>query len=187
MVPALYCLGFTLVLLAAIALLVAYTYARARGFGMAARLASTHHLRQRAQHILAEAREAIRRSHIPNERKTTLGNEARELYNNIAHGIWKLDRVRKIRELAMKGPATADSIRIVDDADQLESHLTAEINRSLDVLLSVPASLLKVEVAQGDRVVDHLIQSLDETNLRMRDMADAYADVRSASYSHSKV
>jgi len=136
--------------------------------------------------MLGEAREAIKRSRIPPDRKADLTRETRDLYDNITKGVWKLKRVRRIRELAMKGSASANSAGIAREASDMESRLLDELNRSLDALLAVPASLMKLEMAADDQVIDRLITNLDEANLRMKDLADAYEEVHGTSYSQSQ-
>ena len=136
----------------------------------------------RAKRLLAEAREAIRCSRITWDRKSALNRETRDLYDNIIKGVRKIDRIRRLRDLAARGTATDSAARIIQEAAAMERQLLAELDRALDVLLSVPASLMRVEVTVDDREIDRLVRNLDDTNDRMRDLADAYDEVRATSY-----
>jgi hypothetical protein len=183
---ALYCAAFALILLAAAGLLAAVLIIRAqRSIGLPRRQ-NDNTMVWRAEKMRAEAREAIKRSRMAPERKAALNREANQLYDNIVQGAWKLERLRRLKELAIRNAPSPSSARIVQDANEMETRLLDEMNRALDVLLTVPASLMKVEVAVDDRVTERLVDSLDEANARMRDLADAYDDVRDGSFRQTR-
>ncbi len=185
MMTALYCAAFALLLLATTGLLVAVLVVRAqRSLGLP-RKAPENTMVWRAEKMRTEAREAIKRSRMPAERKSALNQETSQLYDNIVKGAWKLERLRRLKELAIRNAPSESSTRIVQDANEMEARLTEEMNRALDVLLTVPASLMKMEMATDDRATQRLVDSLDEANSRMRDLADAYDDVRDNSFSRT--
>ena len=60
----------------------------------------------------------------------------------------------------------------------LEAGLRAGAEESVDLLASVPLSLIRLELAQCDADVDRLVAGLRESNRRMKDLAEAYDEVR---------
>jgi hypothetical protein len=63
---------------------------------------------------------------------------------------------------------------------RLENQLLTEVTRSLDVLEDALVSLTILDVAKGDVTVDRLLDNLEESNSRLRDLADAHEEVRNA-------
>ncbi|NIO39164.1 MAG: hypothetical protein GTO41_02560 [Burkholderiales bacterium] len=62
----------------------------------------------------------------------------------------------------------------------LEDRLLVEVKRSIDVLEDALVSLTILDAARGDATVDRLLDNLAESNARLRDLADAHEEVRSA-------
>ena len=184
---ALACITFALIAAAAAVIgLVIYALTRPRASYGVPRGMSESAYAWRAEKMLAETREAVKRSRLPNERKSAVMQESKALYDNIIKSVWKLKRVRTIRELARKGVPSADSARILQDADDMERRVLDDLNHAMDVLLSVPASLVRLEMAADDREIERLVNNLDDANLRMREQAEAYDDMRDGSFPSSQ-
>ena len=133
-----------------------------------------------ASHLVAEVNEAVKHCQIPSPKKTVLKQQAREVSDNIRRAVWKLHHLRKIRHLAARTSGSSYTAQVVAEVSEMESKLLHEMDRSLEVLFSIPLALMKVELAQGERTADRLLTELREANLRMRDMADTYDEMRSA-------
>jgi hypothetical protein len=142
-----------------------------------------------ANHLVAEVREAVKHCAIPSAKQKVLKQQAREIADNITGALWKLHHLRKIRQLAAgMGGTWGGSVKtgsyaahIISETTEMERQLLQEIDRSLEVLFSVPISLMKVGLAQGERTADRILAELRETNERMRDIAATYDDMKARS------
>ena len=138
-----------------------------------------------AHHLVAEVDEAVRHCSIPPAKRKVIKQQAREISDNINGALWKLHHLRKIRQLAagMGGYSGGASYtaQVATEVTEMEKKLLREMDRSLEVLFSVPLSLMKVGLAQGERTADRILAELRETNQRLRDIAVSYDEMKSYS------
>jgi hypothetical protein len=133
-----------------------------------------------AHHLVSEVDEAVRHCSIPKAKQKILKQQAREISDNITSALWKLYHLRKIRQLATGVGGTSYTAHVISESTEMERKLLYEIDRSLEVLFSVPLSLMKVGLAQAERTADRLLAELRETNERMRDIASSYDDMKAS-------
>ncbi len=125
----------------------------------------------RAYRLLLEVNEALEHNQrISPEKKASLKQQARQALDNIIALLWKLSRVRRAKAVVQ----TQSQVEI----EKLEGRLLTEITRSSDVLEDVLMSTIQLEIKGGDRAVDRLLEDLNESNSRMRDLADAYDEFK---------
>lgn len=128
----------------------------------------------RAYKLLSEVNEALAHNQrIAPEKKPVLKRQARRTLDNIVSLLWKLSRVRRAKSV----------VRSQSQAEigELETRLLTEITHSSDVLEDVLTSTMQLEIKGSDKTVDRLLEDLDESNKRMRDLADVYDELRSKS------
>jgi hypothetical protein len=126
----------------------------------------------RAFGLLLEVNEAIRHNQrISSPLKDSLKQQVGQIPENIVALLWKLARLRRARILF------GSEFQVETEA--LEEKLVAEVEHALTILKSVLMYALKLEVVTGDRSLDRLLDSLKESNRRMRDLADTYDQIRS--------
>jgi uncharacterized protein YjbI with pentapeptide repeats len=126
----------------------------------------------RADSLLLEVKDALEHNQrIQAQKKASLKQQASQIPKNVAVLLWKLFRIRKAK--AIVSPDSQAQIQ------RLEERLLAEMSRSVDVLEQVLMSTITLEIVSGDDTVDRLLRELTESNGRMRDLADAYQEVRS--------
>ena len=129
----------------------------------------------RAYQLLLEVNEALKHNRrISPERKASLKQQGRQIQDNVVTLLWKLARIRKAK-VVVKPQFQAE-------LEKLETRLWAEITHSSDILEDVLMSTLQLEIRGGDKTLDRLLEDLNESNKRMRDLADAYDEVKRKTY-----
>jgi len=131
-------------------------------------------LAERANVLIVEIQAALEKSTISPEKKTILMRQVRAVPASITEALWRLYRLRKLQELPY------DQNHLQEAAD-LEAKALATIQGSVDGLMAMPLSLMRLEMAQADGSADRFIAELSELNKRLRDQTDAYLEVHSKS------
>ncbi len=127
---------------------------------------------KRAQELLEAIDDALRHAPIPSEQKLLIRKQSADVPQNITKSAEKLRRVWKLQDLARKHTGRSDP-----ELEQMEHSLVATMDDSLDLMFSIPKSLMKVETARDEKAVEKIIAELNETNRRMLDLAEAHADI----------
>jgi hypothetical protein len=130
-------------------------------------------MQEQACRLLSEINDAVKHNQrIQSDRKSSLKAQANQTTDYVMASLGKVARIRKHKS-AVNAPRQAE-------ITQLEDRLVAEVVRSLDVLEDALVSLTILDVVRGDATVDRLLENLQESNARLRDIADAHEDVRNA-------
>jgi len=134
---------------------------------------------ERADRLLRQIRASLKHTPINTARKATLEWQAREVPDNIVKALWTLARLRRIRESI--DPRFDRDGENSSQLAELQDELISEMMHSLEILSSIPVSLVRLELARGDSAVDKVLVELDETNRRLLDMSASYAEIRAIS------
>ncbi len=130
---------------------------------------------KRAYLLLEEVQDALEKCPVPAEKKALLKEQASQVPENVVRLAWKLERLSRIKALAQNDSS------VQREATELEADLQAAAKDSLELLAMVPLSLMRLELSHSDTGIDRILAGLRESNRRMRDLAEAYDEVRMAS------
>jgi hypothetical protein len=125
----------------------------------------------RARELLRAIDEALRSTPISSEQKSLIKQQSANIPKNIVKSAKRLRRLRKLKDLSSQ-MGKHDT-----ELEAMEHSMVAVMDSSLDMLLSIPKALMKVETARDERAVTKLIEELRETNRHMLDLADAHTEV----------
>lgn len=131
-----------------------------------------------ANRLVDEIRDALKSCPIPYEQKTELLRQVRDVPANVNRAVSKLHRLRRIKKIAKRSEDVAGAADVLSDIAAMERCIIGELRRTHETLLAVPVTLMKVDVARGERNLDRIIAELSETNRRLNDLADSYGEVR---------
>jgi len=131
-------------------------------------------LAERANRLIVEIQAALGKSPISAEKKTIFMRQVRAVPLSITEALWRLYRLRRLQEL----PYDKDNLQAVAD---LETKALATIQDSINVLMPMPLSLMRLEIVQADGSADRFIAELSEMNQRLRDQTDAYIELQGRS------
>ena len=130
-------------------------------------------MHDQACRLLSEINEALRHNQrIHSDSKSSLKAQANQTTAYVMASLGKVARIRKHK-------AVLNSER-QSEITKLENRLLTEVGRSLDVLEDALVSLTILDVARGDVTIDRLLDNLQESNARLKDIADAHEEVRNA-------
>ena len=130
-------------------------------------------MQDQACRLLSEIDDALRyNKRIQTDRKSNLQAQANQTTDYVMASLGKVARIRKHKTVVN---ATRQA-----EITHLENQLLTEVTRSLDVLEDALVSLTILDVAKGDATIDRLLDNLEESNSRLRDLADAHEEVRNA-------
>jgi hypothetical protein len=144
-----------------------------------------------ARRLLAEIEDVLKYSPISDAKKSSLRQQADEIPTNIATAALKLYRVRRLQRIVRLAhahdldgaQATSDEVeqeeaQVLDELAAMEQNLLGGMKGALQALRSMPVTLMRVELARDERAIDRLLANLDDTNRRVKDLADAYHDLK---------
>ncbi len=134
---------------------------------------------ERADRLAREIRTALKHSPVATARKLSLKRQAREVPDNLVKALWTLARLCRIYDSL--DPKYDQEGRNRQEITEMQSKLLAEMKHSVEILSSLPVSLMKVELARGDGGLDRLLAALDETNKRLLDMSASYMEIKELS------
>lgn len=134
---------------------------------------------ERADRLAREIRTALKHSPVSTARKSSLKRQAREVPDNLVKALWTLARLRRIYDSIDPRYDPAGQNR--QEVTEMQNKLLAEMKHSVEILSSIPVSLMKVELARGDGGLDRLLAALGETNKRLLDMSASYMEIKELS------
>ncbi len=138
----------------------------------------------RACKLLITINQTLQHAPLSDAQASSIREQANAIPRNIADSLRKLDRLRQIERL-VRGEArtrsACDRPTELAELRALESQLKAAIQSSLEVLMGIPVSLMKVELARDDRAVARIVSDLTESNLRLTDLAESWEEVNRTS------
>ena len=131
---------------------------------------------KRAAQVAAEVIKSLADSPVPESERVQLRQQAAEVPQNMAKALWRLDRLRRMKNALDLRLAEGKARR--DEMDVLDRQVVAEIESALATLSTTPVNLMKLELAKADRPSERLLSNLSETNQQLRDLSAAYDEVR---------
>lgn len=130
-------------------------------------------MQDQASRLFSEICEALKHNQrIQPDRKTRLKAQVDQTTDYVLASMGKVARIRKHKSVLN----TSRQAEIT----KLENRLLDEVTRSLDVLEDALVSLTILDVTRGDATIDRLLHNLEESNARLRDIADAHEEIRNA-------
>ncbi len=135
-------------------------------------MARVHQWMEQVRELSQQTRDALQyNTHIPGDRQRELREQLQSLPENLVMLAWKLARLYRLRQALEGSPEN------LVEVNSMINTVLGEMEHSVRVLQSIPVSLLKLELADGEPVVENLLDDMRETNRRMRDLAEAYRRV----------
>lgn len=120
--------------------------------------------------LLSALREALRNSHqLPAEQSRAMAQQALESCDNMVDLSWSLHRIRRLQVILPA--ASADSHK---ELDSMAQHLLSEMEGAVKLLEQMPVSVLRLELEGGEDDSAQLLDDLQESNQRMRDLIRAH-------------
>jgi hypothetical protein len=126
----------------------------------------------RSKELCAAVSDAVRHAPISPEQKSSIQSQVADVPQNIKASMEKLRRLQKLQDLNIRLKGGNDP-----QLAEMETDLLHAMNAALELLLSIPKSLMMVEVARDERAVARILSALGETNQRMLDLAQAQAEI----------
>ena len=126
--------------------------------------------------VAAEIVKSLADSPVPESERAQLRQQAAEVPQNMAKALWRLDRLRRMKNALDLRMAEGKARR--DEMDVLDRQVVAEIESALATLSATPVNLMKLELAKADRPSERLLSNLSEANQQLRDLSAAYDEVR---------
>lgn len=131
-----------------------------------------------AEKLIEQIREALGTSSISAEQRSAVEAQVSQVPRNLALALQRLHRIRKVKKIAKRSPDTQNLDAILDDVREMERRVQDELSRMHETLLSVPVSLLKIDVARNGRSIERIVEDLSDMNNRLGDVAETYDDLR---------
>jgi hypothetical protein len=131
---------------------------------------------KQASQVAAEIVKSLADSPVPESERAQLRQQATEVPQNMARALWRLDRLRRMKNALDLRMAESKARR--DEMDVLDRQVVAEIESALATLSATPVNLMKLELAKADRPSERLLSNLSEANQQLRDLSAAYDEVR---------
>ena len=131
---------------------------------------------KQASQVAAEIVKSLADSPVPESERAQLRQQAAEVPQNMAKALWRLDRLRRMKNALDLRMAEGKARR--DEMDVLDRQVVAEIESALATLSATPVNLMKLELAKADRPSERLLSNLSEANQQLRDLSAAYDEVR---------
>lgn len=131
-----------------------------------------------ARRLVVEIKDALKTSPLPPEQKAALLAQVRAAPESAARALNKIGRLRGLRDVARRSPPSEGVLATLREIDELEAQLMDELAHVRSTLLAISVSLVRVDVARGDRGLDRMVTELSQTNQRLSDLADGYGGLR---------
>jgi hypothetical protein len=131
---------------------------------------------KQASQVATEIMKSLEDSPVPESERSQLRQQAAEVPLNMAQALWRLDRMRRLRNALDLRTAEGKASR--DEMDALDHQVLAEIQNAMATLSATPVNLMKLELTKAERPSERLLGSLSEANQQLRDLSAAYDEVR---------
>ena len=133
--------------------------------------APTRNSKRHAEGLFLEITEALENNQrISIDKRGLVREQARQMTEHVLASFEKITRIRRRRTIVNRDRQI--------ELEQLERRLSGEIFRSLDKLEDALVSIIQVDVLGGNAKIDRLLSDLDDSNARLRDIADAHEELR---------
>jgi ElaB/YqjD/DUF883 family membrane-anchored ribosome-binding protein len=129
--------------------------------------------------LAEEIGDLLKTSPLSQQQKADLRAQIKSVPENTSHALAKLTRLRRLKDIAQHQADSDYAAEVIRQLDEMEAQVYAQLRQMRYTLLDLSVALMKVDVSRGDGSLDRLIARLSETNQRLDDLADGYADVRS--------
>jgi hypothetical protein len=124
-----------------------------------------------ARRLVTETKDILASSSLAPKQRAELLRQLNQVPENIIRALGKLQRLRRVKKIA-KSSGHAGAVR--DEIAHLEAQILAGLRNAHQTLLAAPVTLMKLDLARGDRDLQHIIAELGEANQRLRDLAESY-------------
>lgn len=131
-----------------------------------------------ADNLLRQIRDALSTSSISPEQRSAVETQIGQVPRNLALALQRLQRIRTVKKIAKRSPDTQNLDAIMDDVREMEKRVQDELSRMHETLLTVPVSLLKIDVARNGRSIERIVEDLSDMNNRLGDVAETYDELR---------
>jgi hypothetical protein len=131
---------------------------------------------KQASQLATEIMKSTGSSPISEAERAQLRRQAVDVPVNMARALWRLDRLRRIRNA--QNLRTEEGKARHDELGNMDRQVLAEIQNALATLSATPVNLMKLELTQAERPTDRLLSNLSETNQQLHDLSSAYDEVR---------
>ena len=128
----------------------------------------------RANDLYREIKNVLLHTPVSEAKKISFDHQSSQILFNINRALWKQSRSKYLYSAIKHDTSQAQQSK--KEIESMINRLNQEVERSLDVLTAVSVSLLNVELAHGDAEFDRLLNELNESNRRLRELSDAYKD-----------
>jgi hypothetical protein len=129
--------------------------------------------------LAEEIGDLLKTSPLSQQQKADLRAQIKQVPENTSHALAKLNRLRRLRDIAQHRADSDYAAEVIQELDAMEAQVHAQLRQMRYTLLDLSVALMKVDVSRGDGSLDRLIARLSETNQRLDDLAEGYADVKS--------
>jgi hypothetical protein len=125
------------------------------------------------RHLSSEIGEALEHNtRVSPDKTASLKRQTQEATDYVLASLARLVRIRRRKAMV--------SAKKRAELEQIENRLWLEIKRSLDMLEEALVSIITVDVVGGEGRIERLLDELHESNARLRDIADAHQEIRTA-------
>jgi DNA repair exonuclease SbcCD ATPase subunit len=128
--------------------------------------------------LAEEIGDLLKTSPLSQQQKSDLRAQIKQVPENTSHALAKLNRLRRLKDIAHHQADSDYAAEVMRELEAMEAQVHAQLRQMRYTLLDLSVALMKVDVSRGDGSLDRLIARLSETNQRLDDLADGYADVR---------
>ena len=131
---------------------------------------------EHANGLAYEIRDTVKDSPLSARKRSSFEQQAGEVPQNLVRALWKLARLRRIAaSIDYRYDPEGDKHR---EIEQMVNQLRGVMQHSVEVLSSISISLVKVQLAHDDLATDRLLDDLNESNQRLKDLSASYAEVK---------
>lgn len=123
-----------------------------------------------------EVPEALKKAPLNSTKKSLIQQQADKIPENIINLMEKLGQVRRLKETISRIDRYGNSNQNLGDIQQIEKDIMVEVNYSMEILSSIPISLVRLEISRGDNAIENMLLKLDEANTRMVNLTSTYKD-----------
>jgi|GEM_PF-3806555 len=128
--------------------------------------------------LVVEINDILRSSPISTQQRADLTAHLRDVPANLTRAVGRLNRLRRIRDIANRAPDTEYSQQVRRDLDAVETEVQTQVYALHKTLLDMSVVLLRVDKASTGRSLERLMTELSTANERLEDIAASYDDIQ---------
>jgi hypothetical protein len=121
-----------------------------------------------------EVPQALKKAPISFIKKSQISKQSNQIPDNIVSLMEKLGQVRRVKNTINRYERHGNSSQRWDEVQKIEQDILAEIHYSMEILSSIPISLVRLELTRGDfSSIEKLLSGLNNANTRMKNLASS--------------